>query len=67
LTFFYNLITIFLEKKSKIILFVSGGFLPDETNNIIENSYNELVSLGYTIILRPYPGEYPVIENRTVV
>ena len=45
-------------------MFISSGTIPDKINYIIENSYDELVELGYRIILRPHPSEYPEVEKR---
>ncbi len=55
---------IFLKNSEKTILFISGGLVPDLINIFIKESFNKLNILGYKIIIRPHPSEYPAIEER---
>ncbi|MGJ0357244.1 hypothetical protein [Aliarcobacter cryaerophilus] len=55
---------IFLKNSEKTILFISGGLVPDLINIFIKENFNKLNILGYKIIIRPHPGEYPAIEER---
>ena len=53
-----------IKNKKNIVLFISSGTKYKELNGLIENSYDSLKSMGYELILRPHPSEYPEIEKR---
>ncbi|QKF58963.1 hypothetical protein [Aliarcobacter lanthieri] len=52
------------EKISNKILFISGGTVFEELNQLIEKSLIALKALDYEILLRPHPSEIPEIEIR---
>lgn len=52
------------KKISNKILFISGGTVFEELNQLIEKSLKSLKDLGYEILLRPHPSEIPAVEVR---
>ena len=52
------------KKTSNKILFISGGTVFQELNQLIERSLKPLKDLGYEILLRPHPSEIPAVEIR---
>lgn len=52
------------KKTSHKILFISGGTVFEELNQLIEKSLKSLKDLGYEILLRPHPSEMPAVEVR---
>ena len=52
------------KKTSHKILFISGGTVFEELNQLIEKSLKSLKNLGYEILLRPHPSEMPAVEVR---
>ena len=56
--------TSIVEKKTKKILFISGGTVFQELNKLIESSLISLKELGFDILLRPHPSEAPAISDR---
>ena len=52
------------KKTFNKILFISGGTVFEELNQLIERSLKPLKDLGYEILLRPHPSEVPDIKIR---
>ncbi len=52
------------KKISNKILFISGGTVFEELNQLINRSLKPLKDLGYEILLRPHPSEMPAVEVR---
>lgn len=52
------------KKTSNKILFISGGTVFEELNQLIGKSLKLLKDLGYEILLRPHPSEMPAVEIR---
>lgn len=53
-----------VEKQGKSILFISGGTVYKTLNALIKKSLINLQELGYTVLLRPHPSEFPAIQER---
>jgi len=49
---------------SNKILFISGGTVFEELNQLIEKSLKPLKDLGYEILLRPHPSEMLAVKER---
>lgn len=52
------------NEKEKKILFISGGTVFEELNELIAKSLNSLAKLGYEVLLRPHPSEVSAVDNR---
>lgn len=52
------------NKMTNKILFVSGGTVFEELNELIEKSLESLNNLGYEILLRPHPSEISAVKAR---
>jgi len=52
------------KEKTNQILFISGGTVFQELNELIENSFEILNKLGFKLILRPHPSEIPAVKKR---
>jgi len=52
------------KKTSNKILFISGGTVFEELNQLMNRSLKPLKDLGYVILLRPHPSEIPAVEVR---
>ncbi len=52
------------KKISNKILFISGGTVFEELNQLIGKCLKSMKNLGYEILLRPHPSEVPAIEIR---
>lgn len=52
------------NEKEKKILFISGGTVFEELNELIAKKLNSLAKLGYEVLLRPHPSEVLAVDNR---
>jgi hypothetical protein len=50
--------------KKNIILFISGGTVYKDLNQLIENNLTSLIDLGYEVLLRPHPLEINRLQER---